>query len=128
MVFCGVNLQYCAKVMQTIIVVYRAFKASLQIFASQGFQYLYGIKSFLMETSNSFPRIRSNLQHDYAKTDCQRECPAGTLYANTGWLPWGCNNISQRVKKVSFAPSLMTVFTCCLFLALAFLICSILSK
>ena len=23
-------------------------------------------------------------------------CPIGTLYANTGWFPWECNNTSQR--------------------------------
>ena len=34
----------------------------------------------------------------------------------------------NALKKVSFAPSLSTVFTSCLFLALATLVCSIVSK
>ena len=33
----------------------------------------------------------------------------------------------NALKKVSFAPSLSTVFTSCLFLALAILVCSIVS-
>ena len=34
----------------------------------------------------------------------------------------------KALKKVSFTPSLSTVFTSCLFLALAILVCSIVSK